>query len=87
MGLDAIYVHVKTNTSLWRIRSNAHWEISTDGACAIREKRQSHRVIEHLHKTRPPCSKFKLGGLTPAVLRYAAATYGASALRIQHLPV
>ena len=87
MGLDVIYVHVKTNTSLRHIRSNAHWEISTDGACAVREKLQSRRVTQHLHKTRPPCSKFELGGLTPADLHYPAATYGASALRIQHLPV
>ena len=83
MGLDVIYVHVETNTSLRRTLEQCTLGYTTDGACAIREIRQSRRVTSYLHKT-PPCSTFELGGLTPAYLRYAAATYRASALRIQH---
>ena len=74
MGLDVIYVHVEANTSLRRTLEQCTLGYSTDGAQVI--------YIKHA-----PCSKFELGGLTPAYLRYAAATYGASALRIQHLPV
>ena len=80
MGLDVIYAHVETKTSLRRTLEQCTLGYSTDGTSIT----SGHKLFTY---NTPPCSKFELGGLTPAYLRYAAATYGASALRIQHLPV
>ena len=78
IGLDVIYVHVKTNTSLRRT-----WEQCTLGYVhgrRMRTKRQSRQVIIYLHKTRPPLPHLNYARLRRPHLCYAAATYGASAL-------
>ena len=54
MGLDVIYAHVDSMDYLRRNFEHAHWDTFTDGACAVREKRQPRRVTSYLHKTRPP---------------------------------
>ena len=74
IGLAVIYIHIESIDFLRVNLEHAHWDTSTDGACAIRKKRQLRGVIPDYHTTRPLPAYFELRGLTPAHLHYAAVT-------------
>ena len=51
--LDVIYIHVESNDVLRRIFEHAHWDVFTNGACAVKKKRKIRGVKPNLNKTRP----------------------------------
>ena len=69
MGLAVIYVHVKTNESLLCNLEHAHWDTSTDGACAVSKQLNLRGVTMNLHTTRPHLPHLNLAGLRPVTLR------------------
>ena len=79
MGLGVGYVHVFAIEPSY-LREYMRRNSEHVRACAVRLAIHFHGVTFHFNTARPLPSCFELGGLTPAHLRYAAVTLGASAL-------
>ena len=79
MGLGVGYVHVESIDPTY-LREYMRCDSEHAGTCAVRSAMHLHGVTVNFNTTRPlPCN-FELGGLTPAILHYAGARKGASAL-------
>ena len=78
MGLGVGYVHVESIEPTY-LREYLRRDSEHAHACAVRSAMHLHGVTLHYNTTRPLPCYFELGGLTPAILRYAGARKGASA--------
>ena len=79
MELGVGYVHV-TGIEPEYVREYMRRDSEHARACAVRSAMHLHEVTVNFNTTRPLPCYFELGGLTPAILRYAGARKGASAL-------
>ena len=79
MGLGVGYVHVIGIEPAY-VREYLQRDYEHVHACAVRSAIHLHGVTVNFNTSRPLPAYFELGGLTPAILRYAGARKGASAL-------